>query len=615
MRLMRDLVGDVLSGRYQMVARIAGGGMGDVYRAQDLLLDRAVAVKVLQPALASDPELVARFKLEARAAARLAHPNVVAVFDWGAADDRTYYMVMEYVAGTDLRDVLVSRGWLEPAHAVEIAIAVCDALKAAHQEGLVHRDIKPENVLIARTGRVKVADFGIAAVADADRTMPGVIPGTLRYLSPEQAAGLRATHVSDVWAAGAVLSECLTGRPPQQGAGADLMRRRAEEPPVAPSTLAPLTPVELDEIVLKACAVDPGSRWQDASYMADELRRFAVRSLPEAEPLTALLEEITVDIQIPDAESTEWLDSRQRRRRAHPHPSKRRRRGLAAVAALVGAVLIAGAVQAVSALRAPDRVRVPLITDLDQRRATARLESLGLEVKVESSRSKAEPAGEVLAQSPQTGTLEEGRTVTLTVSSGPPLRKLPSLVGLAVAAAEEKLTSRGFIRGEITKKYSMDRIGTVIAQRPLKERIRWGSEVDLVVSRGPEPLDVPNVAELTGDKATARLKSAGFTATLVESYDNKVPPGRVIGTSPGTGEIALQGSEIQVYVSIGPEFEKLVMPDVTGKSAGPARRQLEDMGLRVKVVESCPGGSVVAETEPLAGSTVYENDRVALFVC
>jgi eukaryotic-like serine/threonine-protein kinase len=615
MRLMRDLVGEVLSGRYHMLARIAGGGMGDVYRAHDLLLDRAVAIKVLQPNLAADPELVERFKLEARAAARLTHPNVVAVYDWGAEDERTYFMVMEYVAGTDLRDVLVTHGSLEPAHAVEVAIAICDALSAARGESLVHRDIKPENVLIARTGRVKVADFGIAAVADADRTMPGVIPGTLRYLSPEQAAGHRATHASDVWAAGAVLAECLTGRPPLQGAGTDLLKRRAQEPPDAPSVLAPLTPRELDEIVIKACALDPSQRYKDASYMSDALRRFAVRSLPEATPLTTLLDEVTIDIHLPDTESTEWLDSRHRRRRAHPHPSRRRRRSLALLAAVVGALLLVGAVQAVSALRGPNRVDVPSVTSMDKRRAVARLEAAGLDAKIEHHRSKAEPRGEVLSQSPQTGTLEDGQTVTLIVSSGMPRVKLPSLVGLTVERATAKLAQNDLLLGDVTKEFSMDRIGTVIGQRPLKERVPWGSSVNLIVSRGPEPLQVPDVTGSSGKDAAAQLRASGFVAVVVESYSNDVPPGKVVSTAPAAGAVALQGAEIEVYVSIGPEFDELKMPDVTGMNVGAARGQLEKLGLRVKVVESCEGGNVVAETEPLAGTTVHENDLVALFVC
>ena len=189
-------MGATFSARYHLVSRLAGGGMGEVYRAHDLLLDRPVAVKVLQPSLATDPLLVERFKAEARAAARLSHPNVVAVYDWGQEDENTYYMVMEYVSGSDLRDLLVARGSLSAAQAVEIMAHVCDALAESHEQGLVHRDIKPENVLIARDGKIKVADFGIAVVADADRSMPGGgIPGTLRYLSPEQARGQEATYV------------------------------------------------------------------------------------------------------------------------------------------------------------------------------------------------------------------------------------------------------------------------------------------------------------------------------------------------------------------------------------------------------------------------------------
>jgi serine/threonine protein kinase len=212
MRVLRDLVGQTLSGRYRLVTRLAGGGMGEVFRGQDLLLDRAVAVKVLQPSLAADPDLVERFKQEARLAARLNHPNIVSIHDWGAEDDSTYYMVMEFVPGTDLRDVLILRQSLEVGQALEILASVCDALATAHRAGLIHRDIKPENILIGREGDVKVADFGIAVVADAEVTSPGsTIPGTLRYLSPEQLNGGVPGPASDLWAAGAVLFECLKG--------------------------------------------------------------------------------------------------------------------------------------------------------------------------------------------------------------------------------------------------------------------------------------------------------------------------------------------------------------------------------------------------------------------
>ena len=296
MKLMRDLVGTTLLGRYRLAARLAGGGMGEVYRGHDLLLDRPVAVKVLQPSLATEPELVERFKIEAQVAARLSHPSVVAVYDWGAEDDQTYFMVMEYVAGSDLRDLLVARGALAPAQAAEVMASVCDALAEAHSCGLIHRDIKPENILLARNGKVKVADFGIAVVADADRTLPGGIPGTLRYISPEQARGGNPTAESDIWAAGAVLSELLTGRPPSQGAGPDLLRRRAEEMIEPPSSVDPAVPQELDRIALKACAIDPEDRYHSASEMANDLRRVAIRSLPDAPPLRSMLDEMTGDI-------------------------------------------------------------------------------------------------------------------------------------------------------------------------------------------------------------------------------------------------------------------------------------------------------------------------------
>jgi serine/threonine-protein kinase len=259
-RLARDLVGATFSDRYRLIARIAGGGMGEVYRGHDMLLDRYVAVKILQPTLAGNPEFVDRFKQEARAAARLLHPNVVAVYDYGSEDERTNYIVMEYVAGTDLRDLLVGRGALQSSQAAEIMSAVCDALAAAHEVELVHRDVKPENVLLSRTGTVKVADFGIAVVADAERTAPGGVPGTLRYLSPEQAAGLPATAASDIWAAGALLAECLTGIPPSQGSGPELMARRAQEDPIPPSEFDPEIHSDLDRIVVRACARDPLDR-------------------------------------------------------------------------------------------------------------------------------------------------------------------------------------------------------------------------------------------------------------------------------------------------------------------------------------------------------------------
>ena len=612
-RLMEDLVGTTLSGRYRLVSRLAGGGMGEVYRGHDLLLDRPVAVKVLQPSLASDHDLVERFKDEARAAARLTHPNVVGVFDWGSADDHTYYMVMEYVAGSDLRDLLVTRGSLEPAQAAEIVAAACDALAAAHAGGLVHRDVKPENVLIARDGTVKVADFGIAVVVDADHTVPGGgVPGTLRYLSPEQAQGHEATWASDVWAAGAVLAELLTGQPPLQGAGADLLHRRACEEPTPPSSIAAGIPAELDAIVLRACALDPAERFEDASYMAHELRRAAIRSLPDAPPVESLLRELTGELLL------------ERPRLEGPaEPLRRGRRllrvlGTTAKIVLVAALLAAlalGGARAAPFLFGPADVAVPDLTGLSTRRAAAEAEGAGLTTAIASRRRVlGQPRGEVISQSPARGSVEEGTVVSLVVSAGPPLHRVPNTVGASRERALERLEAAGLV-GAPTARYAEARPGTIVAQSPSGGMIEAGARVELEVSKGPRPRPLPKVANMSPLEAVRALKRAGFVPVIDKTYSNSVPARAVIGTAPRAGRRIPAGSEVDLRISAGPRFRELEMPDVRGDSGVSARAALQELGLRVRVVDSCGGGTMVVESDPIAGTPIRENDAVALFLC
>ena len=615
MRLARDLVGATFSDRYRLLTRIAGGGMGEVYRGHDMLLDRSVAVKVLQPTLASNPEFVERFKQEARAAARLLHPNVVAVYDYGSEDERTNYIVMEYVAGTDLRDLLVGRGSLQPSQAAEIMSAVCDALAAAHEVELVHRDVKPENVLISRSGIVKVADFGIAVVADAERTAPGGgVPGTLRYLSPEQAAGMPATAASDIWAAGALLSECLTGIPPSQGTGPDLMVRRAEEDPIPPSEFDPGIPPDMDRIVMRACALDPLDRYPSAIEMAEDIRRAAARSLPDAPPVTELLHELTNDVRLHDATSTTF--SRDRHWAKH---RKRRFRGVLRVLValcLVGLIGFGGVVGA-RALLAPAIIDVPSVVTLSKDEAAPRLRQLGLRVDFEFQKDKFEAEGEVLDQNPLTGSLEEGSIVTLLVSSGPPKVKLPKLIGLTVDAAEQVLVrdKYGMSIGTQTREFSLEEAGTIIAFKPQRARLAWGSSIVVTVSKGPRQIEVPDVAGMPEHKGVAKLKNAGFEPVVVPAHSDDVAEGKIISTEPGAAELVAEATEVNVYVSIGPEFEKLRLPDVRGLPVDEARGKLESLGLRVRVVQSCDGGSVVNETDPISGTVVRENDVIALFIC
>jgi eukaryotic-like serine/threonine-protein kinase len=611
-RLMVDLVGEIFSGRYSLVARIAGGGMGDVYRAHDLLLDRPVAVKVLQPSLASDPDFVARFRAEARAAARLTHPNVVGVYDWGSADELTYYMVMEYVPGKDLREVLAARGPLQPAQAVQVMAGVCDALDAAHSGGLVHRDVKPENILIDRTGKVKVADFGIALALDADKTLPGgVISGTLRYLSPEQAEGELATPASDIWAAGAVLGELLTGRQPYGGSPADLLRRRAVEPPVLPSHINSEIGDAADDVVLHACAVDPADRFANAGEMADALRATA-GAWPQASPLQMLVDQDEADIQLPETATTSLVDLRER-----SHPPRRSWAWKAAAVAVVLLALGVGAFKIHQQLTKPVFVAVPRVEGVSASKAIHKAAAVGLHAFV--SRSVPDhhiPKGDVVTQLPEGGKLLEGSRIRLIVSSGLPRFKVPTVQGGRLDGARSLLATVGFKVGTITRRYSDQPAGTVMAQSPSSGMLAWGSSVDLVLSKGPKPTSVPQVTALSELKATRQLNASGFKVTKTQQFSNSVPKGSVIATAPASGTMASAGSTVELIVSQGPRYKLVTVPDVRTMSVGSARNRLDALGLLVQVVQSCGGhGAIVQETDPIPGSVVRQHTQVALFVC
>ncbi len=617
MKVMRDLVGVCLSERYRVIKRLAGGGMGEVYRGHDLLLDRPVAVKVLQSNLAADPEHLERFKAEARSAARFSHPCVVAVYDWGSEDESTYYMVMEYVSGSDLRDLLVRRAEIEQGVVLEIMAEVCDALEAAHSVGLVHRDIKPENILIARDGKVKVADFGIAIVADANRASSRTILGTLRYLSPEQAQGKEATRHSDIWAAGAVLSELLTGHAPPHGSGAEALQLRARQTPTRPSDLDPTIPPEIDDIVMRACALEPEDRFANAEAMGDAIRAVNVEAWGRKAPVVgAMFEEVTGEVRSVDMEPTSY-DPSSKKARVRRHEKKQARRRSLVLWSMLGILIAFGGARAIAAITAPDRVDIPSLEGMSRIRAAAMLDELGLELEVQRrEQSRNIEAGDVISQRPGGGTLLEGSTVSVVLSSGPPKVNVPDLVGMTRSQLEVRLKASGLKLGGTSNEFSLEPKGVVVSQSPEGSRVRWGSTVSVVFSKGPQSLEVPQVVGLKYADAAKALKRAGFVAVSVDSYSDDVPEGRVASVEPGEGESVPEGSEIEVLVSIGPEFEELTMPDVRNLSLDDASARLRDKGLRIEVVQSCGGtGVMVVDTDPVAGVTVRENDVVALFVC
>jgi eukaryotic-like serine/threonine-protein kinase len=614
MRLTQDLVGEILADRYRLVARVAGGGMGEVYRGRDLLLARPVAVKVLQPWLARDDDLVERFRDEACTAARLSHPNIVTVFDWGHTVEGTHYMVMEYLPGTDLRDLLVAHGALEPLQAAEIMASVCDALAAAHDHGLLHRDIKPENILLTDDGKVKVTDFGIATIAGLDRAgLEGTMPGTLRYLAPEQARGESGSAASDIWAAGAVLAELLTARPPLQGAGSRLLDKRARETPVRPSSIMRGVPPDLDEVVLRACALEPRDRYEDASYMAHALRRAGVRSLPEAPAVESLMGELTTEIDLTDSPRSPFSADVSRKRRAAT--------GFVSLVRAVfwTALLVAGVLAVMKVLPmlfGPAVVEVPSLKGLPLEAALTEARDAGLRpVVIEKKRVLAWPKGQVITQDPGGGDAKEGSKVSLVVSAGPPLVAVPEVSGIKLGAAADEIKRSGLVVGEVSHRYVPVPVGVVVGTVPTGEKLEWGESVRLVVSRGPRPTKVPGLNGLSLDEAKEVLRKKDLAYEVHKSYSDDVADGEVMSTDPEEGAAVGPDEAVELVVSMGPQFEPVKLPDLRGTSSTDAQRRLKSLGLDVRTLETCTGGATVVDTDPIAGTTVLEGDLVSLLLC
>ena len=615
MQLMTDLVGRTLSGRYRLAARLSGGHLGDVYLAGDTLLNRPVVVKVLPHPLAVDETEVERFRQEARAAARLSHEHAVTIFDWGA-DAGTFYMVMEKIPSTDLRDLLVAKGSLASAQAAELIAQVCDALSAAHKVGLVHRSLKPENILVTEEGSAKVADFGIASLRPPEDPSSSGMTTSVRYIAPEQALGFEASPTSDIWTAGAILAEMLTGRPPLQGAGADLIEKRAHEEPVPPSRFDPTIPSDLDDIVMKACALDPAERFHDASDMAHALRRAGVRSLPEAPPIVALVEDISSEFELVPDDRGPFTKERPVSRGATPKPKLKLRFGRILVTMLLLAGLAFGGWQAWEFFLAPVTVEVPDTVGLLLSEARDEAAADDLEVSVERVLDLEAPKWTVVGQSPDNGEIAEGETLALIVSDGQPTIRVPSVERRPAPVARARLRASGFEIGRVSSRHSM-RVnrGDVLKQLPAKGQHDWGSKVVLVISKGPPPVEVPKLGGTLGVFAVNKLQKAGLKVRRVDVYSDTVDAGLVISTQPAAGKILKKGSAIKVVVSLGPEFEEVTVPDVRGQSVDSAVSDLAALGLQADVIDSCKKSKKVLETDPVAGTTVTENDAVTLFTC
>ncbi|MFE6662241.1 Stk1 family PASTA domain-containing Ser/Thr kinase [Streptomyces sp. NPDC057697] len=601
--LQDPLVGQLLDGRYRVDARIAVGGMATVYRAMDTRLDRVLALKVMHPALATDASFVERFIREAKSVARLAHPNVVAVFDQGA-QGQYVYLAMEYVAGCTLRDVLRDRGALQPRAALDILEPVLAALGAAHRAGFVHRDMKPENVLIGDDGRVKVADFGLVRAVGTVTDTTGSVLGTVSYLAPEQIEDGTADTRTDVYACGVVLYEMLTGSKPHGGdtpAQVIYQHLNAAVPP--PSAAVPGLPPSLDDLVASATARDPELRPYDAVALLAETRE-ARSGLTDAQ-LDAVPPQATAEAHDAAEDRTsviprllpagQGVSHHTSRLEMPPPPPPRtgsgpgglpRRGPRRSVIAVVVAVLLAlGIGTGVWYINSGQFTRVPSLLGQTQKDAEKRLSDAGLELKgVKRSYSDTVERGKVISSDPASGARVRGNAaVTLVVSRGPEIVKVPDVRDLSRADAGRELKKAGLVPGMVTEEFSeeTDR-GDVIRTEPAAGTGRHpDSAVALVISKGA-PVDVPDVTGLSVEDATSALEDEGLKAkVLPDRVHSSEDAGDIARQSPGEGTEAAEGDTIELTVSEGPRM--VDVPDVTGKDVDEATSTLKGAGFEVKV--------------------------------
>lgn len=620
---MSDQGPQVFNDRYEVLRRIARGGMAEVFLARDLLLDRPVALKVLFREFAVDPSFVERFRREATAAANLSHPNIVSIYDSGESSG-TYFIVMEYIEGRSLAQIIRDDGPLSPDRAADITIDVASALGFAHRNGVVHRDVKPGNVLISPTGQVKVTDFGIARAVTTQEnlTQTGTVMGTATYFSPEQARGENVDPRSDVYSLGVVLYEMLVGTPPFSGDNpVAVAYKHVQEAPPPPRQANPNLPASLEAVTLKALAKNPANRYASADDLAADLRRFRDGREVLAEGVLAPPADLTTAVRSqPAGDATRAVTATTTNAAvtyADDTPAKR-----SSALFVVVLVLLLGALAVLLFMLGRTigigdddtvaQVAVPDVINRTQPEAVTILEAAGFEVTTEQAENVEVAEGTVFDQDPDSGQrIDEGSEVTITVASSTAPVEVPNLVGQKDVDADAQLRAIG-LRADFQRVDDEEApAGTVVAQNPAPgEELPRDSAVVLEVSNGPGSEAVPDVSGLTPEEAANVLGRAGFETAFAEEPSASVEEGKVIRTDPPSGSDLPVGERVTVFVSSGAATSEV--PNVVGMPEADAVAALQGAGFQVRrssqVVTDPSQDGVVLSQDPNGqaepGSTV-----------
>jgi serine/threonine-protein kinase len=628
-----DLTGELIDNRYLLQRQIAFGGMATIYAALDTRLDRSVAVKIMHAHLASDEAFISRFIKEAKATAALSHPNIVAIQDqgWNEGGAPAVFIVMELVEGNTLRDFLNENAPLTTEQTFQIIIPVLSALAAAHRIGIIHRDIKPENILIAKDGRIKIADFGLARNSAFGQTLTAessVVLGSVSYLSPEQVQRGISDARSDIYAIGIVLFEMLTGTKPYDGdTPIQIAYRHVNERIPKISTLKENVPEKLVEIIFLATAPNPDERPKNAEDLLNRIRQIQEEIDPNRRQLSLELDLPPIRIKkskrgkatVTSAlsgikEKTSQLISSKPSNITKPEESvgtrkkrvSRRVKRNRVIAIFILTLLIFGITRVLDS----SKVIVPSLVGLKESEATQILNDLGLKSEVSSEIfSEDIQKGRIISTEPGGGgRISPDGAVGLVISKGKERILIADLTGKTPDVASQEIANLGLTVGEVFEDYDMKIApGFVIRTEPTSgAEVKRNSIVNLIVSKGIEKISLLSYVGKGSEQALSELTEAGFDVDVEYKFSDNVFKGQVISQTPEKSDSIPIGSKVKLSVSKGPEF--IFVPNVLGKSKKSATLDLENLGLRVSI----KGSGKVNNISPAIGSKVKQGSIITL---